>query len=169
MKQETLENILYEHRKWVVGNGGSRADLSGANLRGADLSWANLRWADLRGAYLYGADLSGANLSGANLRGANLPHFSIVPETGSFRAYKKVDTGVIELIIPPFAKRTSSLVGRKCRAEFAYVIKGSGTSSRGGVYEEGKTYYPDSFDDDIRVECSHGVHFFMTKREAEEF
>jgi len=82
-----LKKILDEHLLWLNGEGGSRADLSGANLSGADLSFANLRGADLsfanlrdadlsfanlRDADLSGADLSFANLSNANLFGANL-------------------------------------------------------------------------------------------------
>ena len=72
-----LKKILDEHLLWLNGEGGSRADLSGAdlsgaNLFGADLSGADLRGADLSCANLRGADLSGANLSCANLRGANL-------------------------------------------------------------------------------------------------
>ena len=77
-----LKKILDEHLLWLNGEGGSRADLSGANLsdadlrgadlRGADLSCANLSGANLRGANLRGADLSGADLRGADLRGADL-------------------------------------------------------------------------------------------------
>ena len=92
-----LPRILAEHRKWLRGEGGSRAYLSGANLSDAALSGANLSDAALSGAnlaranlsdaalsganlaraylsgaYLLGANLSGANLLGANLSGANL-------------------------------------------------------------------------------------------------
>jgi len=166
------------------------ADLQDADLQDANLRWANLRWAylqdanlrgaDLRGADLQGADLQDANLRGANLRGANLrdadlqganlPDFQICPETGAFDAWKKTGNGVIKIRIPASAKRISSLVGRKCRAAFVKVLKGSGYSPiKKLYYEEGKIVHADSFDDDIRVECSHGIHFFMTKEEAEEF
>ena len=37
------------------------------------------------------------------------------------------------------------------------------------VYRNGELTYPDSYDDDIRVGCSHGIHFFITKAEAEEW
>ena len=72
-----LKKILDEHLLWLNGEGGSRADLSGANLRDADLFGANLRGANLFGANLSNADLRdadlrGANLSNADLRGANL-------------------------------------------------------------------------------------------------
>ena len=87
-----LKKILKDHKKWLVGEGGVRADLREADLREANLCGADLREADLReanlcganlrganlcgadlyGADLYGADLYGADLRGANLRGANL-------------------------------------------------------------------------------------------------
>ena len=66
MKREDLAVILEDHKKWISGDGGKKADLSGADLSEADLSGADLRWANLREA-----DLSGADLSGANLRAAN--------------------------------------------------------------------------------------------------
>ena len=67
-----LKKILDEHLLWLNGEGGSRADLSGANLRDADLSGADLSCANLSNANLFGANLRGANLSDADLRGANL-------------------------------------------------------------------------------------------------
>ena len=62
--------VLEEHSLWLIGNGGSRANLSRANLSGADLRYANLRDTDLRGANLSRADFSGADLRDANLSGA---------------------------------------------------------------------------------------------------
>ena len=59
---EQLDEILAKHRKWRLGDGGKRADLSGA-----DLSGANLNGADLSGANLNGADLSGADLNGEKI------------------------------------------------------------------------------------------------------
>ena len=69
--------VIEAHRLWMAGEGGSRADLSGANLSGAFLGgaflgYANLRYADLSGANLSYADLSYADLSGADLSGAFL-------------------------------------------------------------------------------------------------
>ena len=72
MDQAKLKVILDNHKRWLDGKGGERANLSGASLSYANLSGANLRGADLRGASLSYANLSYANLSGANLRGADL-------------------------------------------------------------------------------------------------
>ena len=72
MRQEKLNEILNDHKLWLEGKGGSRANLRGADLREANLRGADLREADLRGADLRRADLWGADLRGADLRGADL-------------------------------------------------------------------------------------------------
>jgi uncharacterized protein YjbI with pentapeptide repeats len=77
MNADELKIILSEHKLWLYGSGGKRADLRKANLTkanliGANLSWANLSWADLSKANLSWADLSKANLSWANLSWADL-------------------------------------------------------------------------------------------------
>jgi hypothetical protein len=128
-------------------------------------------YANLHGANLHGANLHGANLHSAILSDASLPHFQICPQEGDFIAWKKTRGGVIKLLIPAAAKRTSSLVGRKCRAEWVVVLEGSGGSTHCGetTYSVGATVRPDKYDDDIRVECTNGIHFFMTREEAEEY
>jgi len=169
----------------------SRANLYGANLYEADLYGADLSRANLSGADLYGADLSRANLSGANLSRANLyeadlyeaeteetiwPPFQICPEVGSFVAWKAVTNGgkkeVIQIEIPAGARRTSSLIGRKSRAEYVKVLAGSGyspTSKNALYYKTGETIKADSFDPDPTKECTHGIHFFLTRKEAEKW
>ena len=172
-----IKEVLERHLKWIYGEPcGERANLYGANLEGANFYRANFYRANLEGANFYRANLEGANFYRANLKEANLerarlPHFQICPEEGDFIAWKKVREGVLKLLIPAAAKRTSSLVGRKCRAEFVVVLEGSGTSRHDNktVYESGMTVYPDKYDDDIRVECTSGIHFFMTRKEAEEY
>ena len=112
---------------------------------------------------------SRADLSGANLRCADLPDFQIVPDEGDFIGWKKTTEGIVKLKIT--GQRTSSLVGRKCRCSECVVIEGGGfdTHSKTIEYKTGKTIKPGSYDDDIRVECTHGIHFFITKKEAEEY
>ena len=152
------------------------ANLRNADLRNADLRNANLRNADLRNANLLGANLRNANLLGANLRNADLPHFQICPEEGAFIAFKKVGSSIVKLLIPSTARRNSCLTGRKCRAEFVEVLEVCGkdqTPISGHdcqtMYTKGKTVYPDKYNDDIGVCCTNGIHFFVTKKEAEEW
>jgi len=101
----------------------------------------------------------------------------VCPEEGSFIAWKKADGMLLKLEIPAEARRVSSLVGRKCRAEYVRVLEAIDApeeqtafeTQAGCVYRVGEIVRPDSFNDDIRVECTHGIHFFMTRREAEEW
>ena len=139
-------------------------------------------------AHLINANLSDAHLSDANLSDADLPHFQIVPEVGPFHCWKKVMTAggdpvILELLVPSMAKRTSCLTSRKCRISHARVLgawKMSGKPATGKfrsythfdnplTYRVGDLVEADSFDDDIRVECSHGIHVFLTRKEAEEW
>ena len=237
-----LKEILENHKKWLFGNGGERADLRGADLRDADLSGANLRdanlrdanlsgadlrgadlrganlwganlWgaylrdadlrgadlrganlrgADLRDANLRGADLWGANLSGADLRGAYLRDANLggakashttagywltCPEIGEFTAYKKCWDGlIVTLKIPADAKRSSATT-RKCRASKAIIVDIEGndgklTEAVSGhdikfVYKIGETVEVVDYDENRWNECSRGIHFFMSKQEAE--
>ena len=158
----------------------SVTDLREAYLRGADLSGADLRGADLRGAYLRDADLSGANLSGAYLRGAkDIPAFAnaqtvIVPE-GQIVGWKKCrDNVIVKLIIPAEARR-SNATGRKCRAEYADVAEvigaEAGISRHDGMteYRVGQRVTCDKWCEDRWEECAGGIHFFITRDEAEAY
>jgi hypothetical protein len=172
----------------------SRADLYGANLSGANLSGANLSGANLSEADLYGANLSGAYLSEAYLSGADLSRanlseaylseaklgavtsarLSICPQEGSFVAYKKVHEGIVKLLIPETAKR-SNATGRKCRASEAIVLElppgiacGHSLHDWNFTYTRGCTVKPkEGFCEDRWQECASGIHFYLTREEAE--
>jgi len=187
-----LPEVLRLHGLWLMDRPGGKhatlsyatlsyANLRGANLSGANLSYATLRNANLDNANLRNANLSGANLSGADLRGANLsgaklPHFQI--PAGRLIVWKAASRCLVKLAVPEDAKRTANLVGRKCRAEYVKVLsvqrggedvdRAVGTYDRRIIYRVGETVRPDSYNGDPRVECTHGIHFFLTKEEAEE-
>jgi hypothetical protein len=184
------------------GIGLAGADFRNADLRCTYLDYANLEGADFRGADLTSASFCNANLCGADLRetirnttffddakldDAKLPDVhSRCPQKGAFRAYKKLaGGGYAELLIPAEARRTGTLVGNKCRAEFADVVSicnWMGNERQYGVsiytssyrltefiYVVGKRVVPDSYNGDIRVECTGGIHFFATFAEAERY
>ncbi len=168
---------------YLAGANLADANLADAYLAGANLSDAYLAGANLAGAYLADANLADANLAGANLAGANLAdaylagaknaelamaQTVILPE-GDLIGWKKAGGRIVKLRIPADARRSNS-TSRKCRAEFADVLEIEGakeaTSERGGVYRVGERIYPDSWDENRWNECSHGIHFFITKEEA---
>jgi hypothetical protein len=170
------------------------ADLSGANLRSADLSGANLSGANLRSAYLRSADLSGANLSGAYLRSADLSgakeadlpiaQTRILPE-GDLIVYKKAyyrnsegsrQKAILKLLIPKEAKRSSAF-GRKCRAEYAHVLElPEGITECYSDHDNSFKYHKGDivrpvkpFSENWQEECASGIHFFITRIEAENY
>jgi hypothetical protein len=167
MNKKKLGFVLEKHSIWINDNPkGERADLRSADLRDADLQ---------------GADLWGANLRDADLQGAkNISEFicataSILPE-GDIIGWKKCKNDVIiKLLIPKKAKR-SNATGRKCRAEYVKILEVIGADVGIGSYDDGKTIYEvgktvkaDSWDEERWVECSHGIHFFITRYEAEQY
>jgi len=157
------------------------ADLQRADLRGANLQWAYLQRADLQGADLQGANLRGANLRGANLQGADLPATEITPPEGAFIGWKKckAEPGgekevIVKLEIPADAAR-SNATGRKCRAshvrvldvigaDVGYSLRDAVTAYRAGEMVKAHKWEPDKW-----IECAGGIHFFLTRGEAEEF
>ena len=166
--KEELEVFLRKHKLWLENKeGGERAYLRGADLRGADLG----------GAYLSGADLSVADLKDAkNMR---LP--MACPEEGEFIGFKKARGYIVKLKITEDAKRCSA-TGRKCRCSKAVVL--SITNKDGSdsgftevkssydsnfVYRVGETVEVKDFCEDRWKECSAGIHFFITRKEAEDY
>ena len=185
ISKDELNTILENHLHWLQedcdGWETMRADLRNANLCNADLCYADLRNANLRNA-----DLRNANLCYADLRyayhldeatGLYLP--TICPSDGAFTAWKKCRDGVIaKLLIPETAKR-SSASGRKCRASEAVVLAlydkdgnevqdAVSQNDDDFVYRVGETVKPTTpFDENRWKECAPGIHFFVTREEAE--
>ena len=143
-------------------------------LEKAVASGANLSDANLSGASLSDAYLSGANLSGAKDADYAIAMTRILPD-GDLIGWKKCKAELlVKLRIPADAKRSHAF-GRKCRAEFVDVLEVIG-GEVGISQHDGKTEYragirvtPDSFDDNWQDECSSGIHFFITRLEAENY
>ena len=158
---DELKTILENHKHWW------NEDCEGwekmkANLSDADLSDANLRGADLRGAI-------GITMA--------------CPSDGAFIGWKKAITdngiAIVKLQITEDAKR-SSATGRKCRCDKAQVLAifdqngnevetAYSNRDKSFVYKTGEIVVPDSFDEYRWNECSNGIHFFITRSEAEEY
>ena len=150
-----LGKVLFEGDFESVAKAVVAAVKSSANLRYANLSSADLRYAE------------NAKLAIAQTR--------ILPE-GEIIGWKKCRNGVlVKLSIPANAKRSHAF-GRKCRAEFASVLEvigakeGISSYSDAVVYKVGKTVKPEQpFDENWQEECASGIHFFITREEAEAY
>ena len=191
MTREELNKILIDHAHWIREdcNGWENmranlrgADLIGANLRGANLIGANLKGADLRGANLRGADLYGADLYGADLTGANLygAEGKLIEYrkgkilTEDIKGYKRCAGGVIVTLLIPRSAIVFSINGNKYRTNRAKVIGIDGadrafSNHKYMTYYVGDEFYIYDFNCEYNVECGEGIHFFMTREDAENY
>lgn len=166
----------------------SWADLYCADLDGADLGAANLFGANLRGACLHGANLRAAYLPAANLidvdlRGADLSEIewdyttvglAPAPE-GELIGWGWKSGHLVKMLIPAAARR-SCATSRALRAEYVRVLEiDDGALTRlehdagfgRAIYEAGEITRADAWDEDRWAECSNGIHFFLSRHEAE--
>lgn len=173
------------HDASLFGANLTGAYLRGADLRNADLECANLSKANLRGALLYGARLKYTNMEDARTSYSTFGLHPVCPTEGSFVGWKCARTdpdyerAIIKLLITENAKRSSSTT-RKCRCSEAKVLaiyKADGSEIQEAVskydsrfkYKVGETVSVPDFDEDRWNECAAGIHFFITKEEAEEY
>jgi hypothetical protein len=186
MKKTTIQiksllgKVLFEH---TVENNTFKKTVEEAVNTSADLSRADLFEADLSGADLFEANLSGADLTEAKDWERIKHKFQIIPEEGSFVAWKKCkNRKVVKLQIPAKAKRTCNIINRKCRSEFVKTLgiydvygnkleekKATGIHDWSFIYEVGKITTADFFDDDMTKDCTNGIHFFVTFEEAKNW
>lgn len=76
---------------------------------------------------------------------------------------------VIKLEIPADSRRVGGVCGNKYRCEYA-VPSGSGYSPHWYLeYKKGKRIECDVYNDNPFVECSGGIHFFLTRQEAKDY
>lgn len=157
------------------------ANLSCANLSYANLSYANLHNANLCGAHLEGAKLDGADLEGADLRRAGLSPKEMIRKgivvKRKMTGWKKCQDGVLVKLEIPKGAIVFSINNNKCRTNIAKVTKiegGNGKtaiSRRDGtfIYKLGKTIMVEDFNCQYNVECGEGIHFFRTRKKAENY
>jgi len=131
--------------------------------------------ADLSDANLFGANLFGADLFGAENQDYLIAITSILPDAGDVIGWKKCNYDVIvKLSIGSDTPRSNS-TGRKCRAKFATVLEVIGGDVGISSYDE-KTEYRagevvtcDEWNENRWIECGGGIHFFITRYEAEHY
>jgi Family of unknown function (DUF5758) len=103
----------------------------------------------------------------------DLTEAALIPETGSFRAWKKCRGHVlVELEIPADARRSSG-IGREGRAEFVKVLQIEGADVAVSWWQNLTEYRVGDI-----VRCPHwgkvpgqtyGIYFWLTRSEAQEY
>ena len=166
----------------AISNG---MDLRHSDLSGSDLSRSNLRGCDLRRSNLSGCDLSRSDLSGCDLSECDLSECKNIPSIviaqtcilpeGTLIGWKKCQFNVIVKLQIPAEARRSNGTGRKCRAEFVDVLEvigGKTAISRHDCktkYIAGTRVTCHEWCEDRWNECAGGIHFFITREEAEAY
>ena len=162
IKNRFTGNVIFESSKETIKEAVLEAKESDANLSSANLSDANL---------------SGANLSGANLIDAKNAELAIAKTRilagGDLIGWKKCKREtLVKLCIPADAKRSHAF-GRKCRAEFVKVLEVIGGDIAISIhdgqtkYKAGEIVRADKWCDNWQQECAGGIHFYITRIEAE--
>ena len=105
----------------------------------------------------------------------SLAMVSHLPTEGDITAWKKCRGNVIvKLLIPDGVKRSHG-AGRKCRSESVVVLEVIGAEEGisgydpAVIYRKGETVSVPNFDTDRWNECASGIHWFITRLEAEAY
>ena len=121
------------------------------------------------------ANLIGADLSGADGVDYAIAITSIIPDCGDLIGWKKCQDGVIVKLLIAEDTPRSNATGRKCRAKSAQVLEVSGAEcgvsqhDPNTIYRVGEIVECDEWCEDRWTECSGGIHFFITRYEAEHY
>ncbi len=160
--------------------------MKGASFKNAKMVTASFRYCDMRECNIEGANLYGAVLEFAKLDGIvsndDTKWFRLhCPETGAFLAYKKcVNDRMVQLLVPADAKRTSATL-RSCRCNKAKVLtiksfdftenfdEAWSLVDEDFVYKRGEWVEVKDFNEDRWQDSTTGIHFWMTRAEAEAY
>lgn len=157
------------------------ADFHGANMKTASFRYCDMGECDIRGADLFGAVLEYADLTDI-VSDEGTQWFRLhCPETGAFLGYKKcVNDRMVQLLIPADAKRTSATLP-SCRCSRAKVLtiksfdfqenfdEAWSLVDENFVYKRGQWVEVKDFNEDRWQDSTTGIHFWMTREEAEAY
>ena len=160
--------------------------MRGANFKRAKMVTASFRYCDMRECNIEDANLFGAVLEYADLTGIisneGTQWFRLhCPETGAFLAYKKcVNDRMVQLLVPADAKRTSATFP-SCRCNKAKVLtiksfdfkenfdEAWSLVDENFVYRKGEWVEVENFNEDRWQDSTTGIHFWLTREEAEAY
>lgn len=169
------------------------ANMSYANMRGVNMSYANMRGANMRGVNMRGANMCGADMSytimintnmiGADLRNANMNGTDIngtdklrkgIKLSEPIIGWKKCKNNVLVKLEIPRGAIVFSINNSKCRTDKAKVLEIIGADRAYSNHKFFSYYVGDiievfNFNCEYNVECAEGIHFFRTRKEAEDY
>lgn len=175
LENSSVENALFDG-----------CPMKGANFKNSKMVTASFRYCDMRECNIEDADLFGAVLEFADLRGTvsneGTKWFRLrCPEKGAFLGYKKcVNDRMVQLLIPADAKRTSATLP-SCRCNKAKVLtiksfdftrnfdEAWSLVDENFIYKKGEWVEVKDFNENRWQDSTTGIHFWMTRAEAEAY
>lgn len=174
-ENSSVENALFDG-----------CSMKNANFKHANMKTGSFRYCDMRNCNIEDADLFGAVLEYAKLDGIisneGTKWFRLhCPERGAFLGYKKcVNNRLVQLLIPADAKRTSATLP-SCRCNKAKVLtiksfdyqdnydEAWSLVDENFVYKKGEWVEVKDFNEDRWMDSTTGIHFWMTRKEAQDY
>lgn len=174
-ENSSVENALFDG-----------CSMKGTDFKNARMVTASFRRCDMRGCNIEDANLFGAVLEHADLEGIvsneGTKWFRLhCPEKGAFLGYKKcVNDRMVQLLIPADAKRTSATLP-SCRCSKAKVLtiksfdftknfdEAWSLVDENFVYKKGEWVEVKDFNEDRWQDSTTGIHFWMSRAEAEAY
>ena len=163
-----------------------QSSLNSSKLYCADFSQCTLEDTSLHDANCTNAAFRECNFNAMKYNECTCNFALNCPEKGSFTAFKKAylndgTPAIVELRVPSDALRSSATT-RKCRVSKAKVVSITSLDgktaykqnaysmfSRRFVYKIGEEVKVDNFDKNRWIECSTGIHCFITRNEAVQY
>ncbi len=174
-ENSSVENTLFD------GCPMKSAVFKNAWMRTASFRYCDMRECNIEGANLFGAVLEYANLEGI-ISNEDTQWFRLhCPEEGAFLAYKKcVNDRMVQLLVPADAKRTSATLP-PCRCSKAKVLtiksfdyeqnfdEAWSLVDENFVYRKGQWVEVKNFNENRWEDSTTGIHFWMTRAEAQAY
>lgn len=171
--------------RWVDMKWGTflKADFSKANLLRVDMTNGDFREAKFVNGGIYSSVLTEGNFNEVDFRGVKVNTSTIgyvmaCPSEGSYIGWKKCGEYIVKMLVTEDAMRSSATT-RKCRCSKAKVLEiqtMDGHKSNKRVvyssyctsfkYEVGKEVSVSDFDTNRWIECSKGIHHFVSREDA---
>lgn len=164
------------------------ADFSEARLYRIEFAGANLCKADFYGAYLDAGQFCKSKIYDTNFNNCNFSHSTLLEDangklteyrrgkmlTEDIIGYKKCQDNVIVTLKIPRGAIVFSINGTKCRTNKAKVIAIDGAKKAISSFKHMSYYVGDEFtiydfDCTYNNQCGEGIHFFLTREEAEGY
>ncbi len=147
----------------------SNSYFSNSYFRNSNFRYSNFRYSNFRNS-----DFRNSDFRNSDFRNSKF-NYRILPEEGKIIGYKKAGNEIIKLEID-CETAVGGMIGRKCRCKKAKVLEITNNKKEiysdydnSFIYKVGEIVEVEDWNDKPYLECEKGIHFFITRQEAEDY